>query len=641
MDQFSELIVKLLAKTIQNSLGLTLNASDILDTLETPPNPELGDRSSNICFKLAKHTKKAPSVIVGDLLTLLREEIKKINQIQRIEAKTGYLNFFLDDSIMAKTIINQVLKKGKAWGSASSPKKKKILVEHTSVNPTKPLHMGHLRNAVLGDTVARIFATRGWQVEVQNLINDSGKQGATMLWAFQKGIDTEISRPEDMKYDVWCGLVYSEAEKRLAENPELSKEVEELMKKIHHDDELLSKLRYLADVCLKSNLETLWNVNITYDLLVWESDISRSELWKETLTILEKSEYFIYETEGSNAGCFVAKLGYLPDFRGDKNPDKVLIRSNKVPTYNAHDIAFQMWKFGLSKANLQYKLYGNQTIEANPLKVRKLWTTVDTEGEDRSSEFGHADHVCNVIGYEQNYLQKILKLSLKLLGETEKSENSVHLSYKHVTLPHESLSGRTGNWYATRSWVDAVIEDSITEALKVVAEKRKDLSIESMKEIAEKIGIGAIRYWLLKFSPETTIKYVKEEATSLKGDTAPFIVYSLTRANKILVNAKDIPKEEVIPEYSQLNTLEEQELLKKITEYPSILQQVEESLRPNLLTSYIFNLATLFNKFYEACPVLSAETSQLRTSRLDVVKVFQITLNNALNVLGIPVPKEM
>ncbi|MFX0090719.1 MAG: DALR anticodon-binding domain-containing protein, partial [Candidatus Hodarchaeota archaeon] len=342
-----------------------------------------------------------------------------------------------------------------------------------------------------------------------------------------------------------------------------------------------------------------------------------------------------------NVGCFIAKLGHLSDFKGDKNPDKVLIRSNKVPTYNAHDIAFQMWKFGLSKANLLYRRYCSQ-INDTVSQKRNLWTTVDSIGEDKTENFGHADRVCNVIGYEQNYLQKIVKLVLKLLGETEKYENSVHVSYKHVKLPSESLSGRTGNWYDTRAWADAVIEDSITEAFKVITEKRKiDLSLEMRKEIAEKIGIGAIRYWLLKFSPETTIKYIKEEATSLEGDTAPFIVYSLVRANKILAKVSDLSKELEVIEYSLFKSFEEVELLKKIAEYPPTLQLVEKNLRPNLLTSYVLNLATLFNKFYEQCPVLKAEASQLRVSRLALVKAFQITLDNALRALGIPVPDEM
>ncbi|MFX0090720.1 MAG: arginine--tRNA ligase, partial [Candidatus Hodarchaeota archaeon] len=294
MDQFLEPVVVILSKCIKQALNLTIEHQDLIKTLETPINRELGDFSTNICFKLAKLSKKAPFKLAEEIMVILEQEAMDLSLIDRVEAKKGYLNFFLNTTRLAENIINQVLQSEKSWGRSASPSRQKVIVEHTSVNPTKPLHMGHLRNAVLGDTLARIFAIRGWQVEVQNLIDDLGKQVATMVWGFLNGINFDIPRPREMKYDVWCGLVYSEAENRLEANFTLHTEVEELMQRVHNDNELFNYLRYLAELCVNSNLETLWKVGNTYDLLVWESDISRSGLWKETLAILEKNEHFIY-----------------------------------------------------------------------------------------------------------------------------------------------------------------------------------------------------------------------------------------------------------------------------------------------------------------------------------------------------------
>ena len=259
----------------------------------------------------------------------------------------------------------------------------------------------------------------------------------------------------------------------------------------------------------------------------------------------------------------------------------------------------------------------------------------------KSKSFGNADRVCNVIGVEQNYLQEIVRFTLKLLSLDDEFLNSFHMSYKHVNAPHERFSGRSGNWYEERAWADAVFQDTLAVAFKTITKKRPDLEEDPLKreEIINKITAGAIRYWLIKFSTETEIKFRIEDATSLEGDTGPFLMYSFVRAKKILgklTKTKPSSKKKNL-----VFTPHEKELLLQLNRFPEVIAVAAQSFQPILLAKYAFELSSAFNRFYETSRVINAETQELKTFRATLVTIFKIVMGNTLHVLGIPSVEEM
>ncbi len=633
----SSKIGKILLQVIRNLKVTDVSIEKVLSSFSLPPSAELGDIASNISFQLTKQLKVPPLKIAEQIKSLALPLIQEDPMINKIEAvPPGFLNIFYSPSVYVKTVLKEVLSEGKDYGSAIPKTPQKLIIEHTAINPCKPLHIGHLRNAILGDTMGRIYRFLGWNVEIQNLIDDLGKQVATLIWGLESSLDTTIPKPASMKYDLWLGQVYSIAATKIAETPELEAEVDSLMARAKHDNILYNKIRNLAEQCVSSNLETVSRLSIKYDLLVWESDISRSGVWEDTLKILEDNPSFQWISDGDKKGCFVAKLAHLPEFAKESDPDKILVRSNGVPTYNAHDIALQMWKFGRSQADLQFKPWPNHE------KLPNLWTSTPSGGTV-THRFGHAQRVINVIGYEQNYLQRVLKTTFRLLNLDKEFNNSVHLSYKHVRLPGERFSGRTGNWFETRAWADAVIEDVKSIALQYLKEKRSDLELQVQGKIAEAITIGTIRYWLLKFNTEQTIIFDREKASRLDGDAGPFLMYSFVRAQRILQKARvakiKIPKIETLPEDMDISA-ESYELAKTLASFGAIIKQTALQYQPNLLTSYVYSLATRFNKFYSKCPVLTTKGPQ-QSFRLLLVQAARQVLENGFKLLGIPLITEM
>ena len=370
----------------------------IVKSIEIPPALELGERSSNIAFKLAKIMKNSPVKIADEISKAVNNLHKDNSIIKNSKAVKGYINFFLDYSTLFSDLHKQIQTKNKKYGTNSSGKGRKIIVEHTSINPVKPLHIGNLRNAILGDCIARLYSMNGWKVEIQNLIDDFGKQVAILIWGILNGHQLEVARESNEKFDVWLGKVYSYSNS-LLEKQDRWDEVDQIMVEMRNDAKTYHFMRSIAQSCVDSNLETAWRYGITYDYLVWESDIARSGIWKETLQLLEKNSSFSWETEGTNAGCFIARLGNLPEFQDKKNPDKVFVRSNGIPTYVAHDVALQLWKFGLVKAKLQSRSIVKQRNEAGDLK--DLWSSIDYELKGQKKRtFGKSKRICNSFNWK-------------------------------------------------------------------------------------------------------------------------------------------------------------------------------------------------------------------------------------------------
>ncbi len=633
-------VKKVLEKVIEAQIELNSDLKDLITkSIEIPPTLEFGERSSNIAFKLAKILKKSPMKIADEISEAINKLHEENSIIKSSEAVKGYINIFLNYSTLFSKLHKQIQTEKDKYGSNNNGKGRKIVVEHTSINPVKPLHIGNLRNAILGDCVARLYSLNGWMVEVQNLIDDYGKQVATLIWGILNGHQLEVARESTDKHDVWLGKVYSYCN-NLLEKRDQWEEVDKIMVAMRNDKKTYHFMRSIAQSCVDSNLETAWRYGITYDYLVWESDIARSGIWEETLHLLEKNNSFHWEKEGTNAGCFIAHLGNLPEFQDNKNPDKIFVRSNGIPTYVAHDVALQLWKFGVVKAKLKSRSLVKQKNETGDLK--DLWSSIDyTLKYQKKKSFGKSNRVCNVIGMEQNYLQEIVRYTLKLLELMDEYNNSYHMSYKHVSAPHARFSGRTGNWYEERAWADAVFDDTLAVAFKTISKKRPDLEDNPLKraEIISCITAGAIRYWLTKFSTETEIKFRIEDATSLEGDTGPFLMYSFVRAAKILGKLKDI--KEFSEQEDTSWTLHEKQLVLGLYRFPMIIVTAAESFQPLIVAKYAFDLASSFNRFYETSRVITAESDELKTFRVALVKDFTIVMKSVLNVLGIPIVDEM
>ncbi len=621
-----KLILEEEIKKMVEEKGLTFEGEIIFD--ETP-SMELGDFATTVAFQLAKIFKKAPRMIAQEIVEKIKDKLPEY--ILKVEvAGAGYINFFLNYEKFSKSTIEEILEKKCNYGKSEIGKGKKVIVEHTSVNPTKPLHMGHARNAILGDTMARIMKALGYNVEVQNYIDDLGIQFAEVLWGY-----LNLGKKPEGKIDQWLGLLYVDVHKAMKENPEIEKQVRELMKKLEEGEEEISEIgRKLAEKCVRAQMETTYKLNITYDLLSWESDIVRSGIFEEAYGKIEQNPHFEWAKEGPYKGAFIMKLSHLfPDM---ENPDKVLIRSDGTATYTGKDIAYHMWKFGLVNADMLYKIWEKREFKGKDIEV---WTTAK-DGQEMKGRFGNADIVINVIGAEQKYPQKVVAYALKLLGHEEKFKNFYHLAYEHVVLPEGKFSGRKGTWIGFT--VDEVLDEAIRRAKALVEEKNPNLSEEEKESIAKAVGVGAIRFNILKYSAEKIIVFRWEDVLNFEGESAPYVQYAHARCASILRKAKEkgINVDLATADFSKLTDKKEKSLVKLLSKFPEIVKEAGRDVKPHLLPWYANELAMTFNKFYMALPVLKAEKG-LREARLALVLATKQVLKNVLELMGIDAPERM
>lgn len=609
-------------------------------TFDDTPNIELGDFGTAVSFQLARVFRKAPKLIAEEIVEKLHEKLPE--EISEVRAVNGYINFYLNYETFARDLVREILEKKNAYGESRIGDGKKVIVEHTSVNPTKPLHMGHARNSVLGDTMARIMRKLGYTVEVQNYIDDLGVQFAQVLWGYLnmkeefEGIEAEL-REKGLKEDFIdhvMGLLYVEVNRRIEENPEVEKEIRELMKKLEEGDNEIAEIgRKLAERVVRAQMLTTYRMGIAYDLLSWESDIMRSGIFGEAYELIEANENFFWATDGKYKGAFVMDLRKLfPDM---KNPFLVLKRSDGTATYTGKDIAYHLWKFGKVSADMLYKVWDR-------LENHETWTTAP-DGEEMPGKFGRADVVINVIGAEQKHPQMAIKYALQLLGFEDSAENFHHLAYEHVVREEGKFSGRKGTWVGFT--VDEVLNEAVQRARALVEEKNPGLSEEEKEKIAETVGVGAVRYNLVKYSPDKVITFRWDDVLNFEGDSAPYVQYAHARCASILRKATDGNIEtdwEALmskADFSRL-TNREKELVKFLAKFPEIVEQAGRDVKPHLIPWYANELASLFNRFYMDHPVLKAEEGILEERLLLVLATKQV-LRNTLELLGIEAPEKM
>ncbi|MEM4072177.1 MAG: arginine--tRNA ligase [Candidatus Micrarchaeaceae archaeon] len=584
---------------------------------------EHGDMSSSIAFRIANAIKMPPNRVAAEIVAAA----KPAAPISRIEDLDGYINAWLDIETFSKSVIETALALSKDYGISYSGKGKSVIVEFPSVNPNKSWHVGHLRNALLGDAISNILTLCSYSVKRIDYIDDLGLQMAEIIW----GLEKTGAHPEK-KYDVWLGEIYVKINKMLDDKGK--DEVNAILEKMEDiKSREAGEARAIAEKCVRAQYETAYNYGIYHDLLVWESDIVNvGLLGKAFKKALDKGAVEKVES-GENAGCIVADLKAtrykeLKDLKGDK---KVLIRSNGVATYTAKDIAFHMWKFGLLEDEFSYSVF----IDTQP-NGKALYTT---SKDGKPMHFGGAQKSINIIGSAQKYPQLVLKAVLEGMGYSDAANNLVHLSYGEVGIEGSALiSGRKGEWIGTeRNYTaDDLLSETKRKALEIIRSSNK-IDEKVHDEVAAKIALGAIKFEFLRIDPEKRMVFSWQKALDFESNSGPYCMYMYARAMRILEKAE---KNEIgNANYGGITNGIDFELIKLIGKMPSIVEKAARELRPDVIAEYAIELSTLFSKFYETMPVLKAGAD--RGARLAIVAAFAITISNALKLLGIETAEKM
>jgi arginyl-tRNA synthetase len=591
--------------------------------------PEFGDVSCNIGFLLAKALKKRPF----DIAQTLAEEYKKnsTKYVSKVSAhNSGYLNFVANYPLLIPEVIKSSLHAD--YGKIDLGKNSKMVVEHTSVNPNKALHVGHVRNIIIGDTISRILHKASYDVSVLNYVDDSGLQVADIIVGFKYGGYSDKT-PEGQKFDHYCGdIVYVSITERYETDKHLVELRSEVLKELEEGTSEIAKFGdEITRRVLEEQLKTCWRLGVTYDCLNFESQIVRSNLWAVSFEKMKLMGITTLENEGKNVGCWVIKA--------DFEEDKVLVRSNGTATYVAKDIPYAAWKLGILEDPFHYKHY---TVQKTG---RVLWQTVLDDKETKLNFRG--DTVITVIDSRQSRLQKIIT---KIMSDFKsKPDSYIHLGYESVTLSPDTaktldldtggksvqMSGRKGLYVSADYVLDVLSSRTFEEAKK----RNQELDEMSLVKISEQVAIGALRYTMIKQDLDKIITFDLTESLSLEGDTGPYIQYAYARAMRIVEKAGRDPIFEA--NLDEMQTVYEKDLVKVIGKFDLQVEDAAKNLSPKVIAKYCYQLAVSFNTFYEHVKVLTAESESLINARLCLVYSFKETLGKALDLLGIDAPSRM
>ncbi|MCS6874015.1 MAG: arginine--tRNA ligase [Acidobacteriota bacterium] len=633
---------------------------------EAPPRIELGDLALPVAFEIAKQIKQKTGEKKNprDIAETLKSSLSGNSVVERIEtAGAGYLNIFYNRAEILAYFADAPL-----LSEATKPHQK-VCVEHTSVNPNKAAHIGHVRNAVLGDTFARLLKAVGKRVEVQNYIDNTGVQVADTVVGFvylekmnlQSIIHLDESLAKEGKsFDYYCWDLYSKVGKAYESDENLKEKRQIVLHLIERGGNEVAEIAdYVAMRNVQCLLETMEKINIRYDLLPRESEILHLGFWQKAFEEMKSRGVIRYETEGKRAGCWVMPLD-SHEGTEEHDADKILVRSNGTVTYTGKDIAYQMWKLGLLGLDFNYRVFHTYA------DGKKVWVTSTSSSENGViPEFGKSEIVYNVIDSRQSYPQEVVKRSIAAIFPEKGEQSSIHLAYEMVALssaaaeelgfqiseedrkkPFIEMSGRKGLGVKANDLINLLESKALVE----VEKRHADISKAECLKIARKIAVGALRYLLLKYTRNTIVVFDFKEALSFEGETGVFCQYSAVRANAIFKKlAKDELKTAI--EIVKANRPEVNEILKTENEIWSLLMQafrLEEIVHnsvnnrePAILAKYCFNLAKTFNLFYHNHRIIT-ESNQIRRAVLIVTAdIVRRTLTSSLDLMGIPVPERM
>ncbi len=594
--------------------------------------PGFGDITCNVSFLLSKQLKKSPQDISRELSS--QYNFDDLPEIKNVEShSSGYLNFNIDYEKFNGMIISSSLEDG--YGSLDIGNNEKVVVEHTSVNPNKALHVGHIRNVILGDIVSRILRKGNFDVNVLNYVDDSGLQVADIIVGFTElGFSQEP--PNSEKFDHYCGdTVYVKTTEKYETDKQLEKKRHEILKQIEDSSSEISKMaQTITRRVLDEQLKTVWNLGVFYDCLNFESQIIHSKLWEKIFEKLKSDNQIKYEESGDNSGCWV-----IP---AEGEDDKILVRSNGVATYIAKDIPYAAWKLGLVDDPFFYKIHSTQK-NSQTLYETTLDEICDHE-DDKLNLSGNK--VITVIDNRQIRLQKIVS---GLMAKFKEEGAYTHLGYESVTLSADTvkslglstegesaqMSGRKGLYVNA----DTVLENLTKRVYDESKSRNDDLSETELEKIAKTVAVGTIRYEMIKPDLDKIITFDLKNSLRLEGDTCSYIQYSYARASRILEKAESKPNFD--SGFELLSSEYEKNLIKKIAMFDVHINDSVKNLSPKVIAKYSYDLAVTFSSFYEHVKVLKSKTPELLNARLCLVVSFQKTLESSLGLLGIDAPEKM
>ena len=643
--------------------------------IDVPPRRSMGDLATPLSFELARRLRKPPRVIAQELAAAVAD----IDGVARIEAtSSGYVNVFLDRARHLTAWLQQRRPQPATGGSEKS------IVEHTAINPNKAAHIGHLRNAALGDAFGRLLRYLGRTVEIQNYIDDTGVQVADVAIGFREleGKDLEAVRriADTTRFDYYCWDLYARVTDWYAQDKERLKIRTAALHDIERGGNPTADLaRFVADRIVRRHLETMRRLNIEYDLLTWEGDILRLHFWSHAFEFLKRTGAVFLQNEGKLKGCWVMRIddedsaaiesqmtsgaeenGEAPE----ELREKVIVRSDGTVTYVGKDMAYQLWKFGLLGRDFFYRVFTEQE------GGRPLWSTTSDPGRaaDNPPSFGRAAWVCNVIDTRQSYLQKLVKQALAALEFHEQASHSIHYSYEMVTLSHSTarelgydttadgdrpfveVSGRKGLGVKADDLIDRLTNKAVEE----VAKRNAELPEDEARQIAETIAIAAVRYFMVKFSRGKVIVFDIDEALSFEGESGPYLQYAVVRANNIFNKLKQragLDEQAVaaaLPSTpADVLTSGDEEaddlwgLVLEAARLDEVVEQAVRTLELSVLAKYTFSLAQSFNGFYHRYPIVNEERTDVRIWRAAVVAFCRDQLTQALGLMGCTVPARM
>ncbi len=645
-------------KTVQRAFQDHIAARygvDLAVAVEQPKQSDFGELAIPAAFQLAKLLKQAPKKIAAELI----DEIGPIEGIASMEmAGNGYINLRFNRAVYAMGFLR--------GDKAAEPSVKgKIIVEHTNINPNKAAHIGHLRNAVLGDTFVRMLRASGENVEVQNYIDNTGVQVADVVVGFhflEKKSLAEVKEYIDdttVRFDYLCWDLYARISQYYKDAPDsLAWRTETLHAVEAGEGELAEMATLVGDAIVQFHLKTMLRLGVRYDVLPRESEILHLKFWASAFEQLKSSGAIYLESEGKNAGCWVMPASAFST-DSESEDSKVIVRSNGIVTYVGKDIAYQLWKFGLLGKDFYYK-----PMMKYP-DGHELWVTTADPGEAvAGAAFGRGRRVYNVIDVRQSYLQDVVVAGLKALGAKEQAAESIHFSYEMVALsprccvelgialsdedkkrPYIEVSGRKGLGVKA----DDLIDELIKTMLQEVNSRHAEAPPDEQKEVATQIAIGALRYFLLKFTRPTVIAFDFQEALSFEGEAGPYVQYAAVRARNI--SRKMEERGETMPDFEtalseealgrQLASEDFWQVLLATSKSDAVVERAVASGEPSHVARYAFQLAQAFNVFYHQYPILSEQDAEKKTFLLWMTSFFRVQLESTLAILGIEVPMYM
>jgi arginyl-tRNA synthetase len=612
--------------------------------LEVPPNLEFGELAASVCFELAKYAKKKPRSIAEELVNEI--DVSGFALVESVQAAgAGYINFRVNSEAFSRLTIESARTLDKEYGYVKTAEPQDILLEHTSVNPVHPIHIGQARNPMLGDALSRILINHGHKVSRHYYVDDVGRQSAVIAYGYSKlgktkpegkpdrfiggvyavtscimevlrlkkavaagNVDGQDLKKLQRDLDEWTSIsadmeerfpeLFSKLFEAISKDSDPEAQVGQLIRGYEAGEEEAKRLlREVCLLCLEGFKETLASVEISVDCWDWESDLIWNgnvthalEALKSTPYVFEENGVLEFDAEKVADDLDLKKtLGISEDH---EIPPLTLVRGDGTSLYTTRDIAYHLWKFT------------------------------------------QAERVINVIGMEQTLPQLQLKLALSALGHSDYIGRLTHFAYSLVRLPGHRMSSRRGRYIT----LDEVMDGAAERAYAEVSKRSPHLSEEEKRQISIFVGKGAVKFALVVVDPTKPVVFTWDRVLDFEKNSAPYIQYSHARAQSILRKADRTPDD---ADFSLLVDSMERDMVLTLARFPEVFLDAAKNLRPNAIADYVNSLADKFNKFYTKLPVLKADSKGLSDARLALVDAIRIVFRNGLKLIGIEAPERM